>query len=257
MANDKKQKAPEVIIADARMINGSLFEKDTFRPKKGKEGEPAYKIEVAFDKNGKVADDVINSIYDGLEALGIKGKLDVDGGNIISGLKDGDAIATKREKDGKPGDGYRGKFVVRAKTKYNHNGDDAPGGINVFNEDAERIVPAKQSDIYNGCYVQTIVAMNVYTDDDSGNDAISFYLNAVQKIGDGERFASTRDYSQAFKPVGRSNRGETSDRGGRRASREEPEERPSRGRNSGRDEEPSRGRREEPEEEAPRRGGRR
>lgn len=198
-----KPKAPEVKLPQGRLMNNSLFVKDQFDPK----ATPSYKVEVAFDKNDEEFSKIIEALLatnGPLDQLNVSaGDLDIDGGVIISGIKDGDVLARKREKNGKPGDGYKGKWVIRATTTFNKDGVDGPGGVTVFDEAVEPITAVNQTAIYNGCYVEVLCTLSKYTDDASGEDAIKWYLGAVQKVADGERFASAKDYSTAFKPAGR------------------------------------------------------
>ena len=200
----EKKQAFGVTVEDARMVNSSLFKKDQFNEK----AAPSYKIEIAVPKNDKNFEAILDAIVnEGLDHLGVKGDLDLDGGDVISGIKDGDVMAKKREKEGKKGDVYKGHWVIRAKTVYNRHGEDAEGGIAVVDEDVQPIIPPDTSAIYNGCYVNVALTLGKYTDDSTGNDALTYYLGAVQKVKDGERLVAVRDAAAAFKPIGRSSSG--------------------------------------------------
>jgi hypothetical protein len=197
-----KPKAPEIKLPKGRLMNSALFVKDQYDAK----STPRYLVEVCFDKDDPEFDKVLDAILaqDGpLDILGIAGELDIDDGEVVSGIKDGDVKARKREKDGKPGDGYKGKWIVTATTTFNKDGQDGPGGVTVFDEAVEPITAVNQQAIYNGCYVEVLCTLSKYTEEKTGNDAIKWYLGAVQKVADGERFASAKDYSTAFKPAGR------------------------------------------------------
>jgi hypothetical protein len=211
MADQAKTKIEEFLMPVGRMINASLFEKDAYKSERGKESVPAYRIEVAYDSKD------LNDFYEKLDEIAGKmgwGKLDVDGGDVAT-LKEGDKLKKKREAKGKQGDAYAGKEVMRAKTIYNKDGADSGGGIQVWDEDVKPIGPANRGAIYNGCMVQVAVGINPYVDDE-GDPCFSFYLKAVQKVGDGERLAQAADTSVLFKPVGRAAGGESEGRRSRR-----------------------------------------
>lgn len=198
--NTAPQQKPEkkVIMIRGRMINGSLFEKDQFDEK----STPSYKIEIAIDRD-KAFDTFVDQVVEFLDEAGIPGELDIDNGKIISGIIDGDLIAKRRAEAGKPGDAYKGKWVLRAKTIYNKDGDDAAGGVRVYDENVDEITVVNRSAIYNGAMVEIGVTLDNYSDSRTGKDAVTYYLVAVQKVGDGERLSSPRDHSTMFKKVGR------------------------------------------------------
>jgi len=176
-----------------RVINHSLFRKEQFNEK----ATPSYKIELAFDK-GEL-DDFHNQCLDYANETWGAGSEDA----VIIPIKDGDEMAAKRKKDGKPGDAYAGKDVIRANTIYNKDGDDGDGGIQVLNVDVSPIGPANASEIYLGCLGIAAVTFGNYQDQATGNNAITLYLAAFQKTADGERLVTAKDYSGLFKPVGR------------------------------------------------------
>lgn len=197
----KKKQLEEFLMPTGRLINNSLFEKDAFKSERSnKESVPAYRAEVAYE------DKDLDAFYDKLQSIaeaewGSGTQLDIDGGTV-STLLDGDKLKAKREKKGKTGDAYGGKSVMRSKTIYNKDGADGPGGIQVWDEEVKPVDFLKRAAIYNGCMVQVLVGINPYEDDD-GEPCFSYYLKAVQKVGDGERLVSSADTSTAFKPVGR------------------------------------------------------
>jgi hypothetical protein len=203
---EKSEKFTITFPDTGRLINHSLFVLDAYQGKSGKPGKPAYRAEVAFDMD-KAFDAVIEKMYDFADSQGWSDQLKFDldypealpRKHIISGIKFGDDMAAKRADKGKPGDAYKGKWVVRAKTIFDRNGvEGGTGGAVVYDEAVELIVPANQGIIYPGCYVQMVCSLNPYVDDDSGNDAISFYLTAVQKTNDGEKLVSMADHSSLF-----------------------------------------------------------
>lgn len=221
----EKQEVQSILTPVGRLINASLFEKDVYTDEKGNEGKPAYKVEVAFDPKDvllpenatdddplTLEDHVINAA---VEKWGDKAEQDYFDKNVVSPLLDGDKLARRREEKGKEGDAYKGKIVVRANTIYNKHGQDAPGGIQVFDENVNEVGPANADAIYPGCMVQLAVSVSTYTDG-RGDPAVKFYLEAVQKVADGERLVTPKDRSSLFKPVGRDNKAANDSGGGRR-----------------------------------------
>lgn len=228
MANASEKKVVEFMLPEGRLINASLFKKDQFDEK----SVPAYKAEVAYDPAdlNPIIERMVKEIEEhfGPDHPAVKGGvlLDIDAGPddenyIITPFLNGDTLAKKREKRNKPGDAYKGKTVIRMNTIYNHEGQDAPGGVYVCDEAAEQVLAVNASKVYNGCYVQVYVTVKWWEDEDTGNDAFKFYLKAVQKTKDGEKLSSTADHSTLFKPVGRSggDAGGDAKGGGRRGSR--------------------------------------
>ena len=214
-AATKSEPKTEVSFPEARLINASLFEKDVYINPRGKEGTPAYKIEVAFDpkdvEGEKTIEDVIINAAcdewgDDAENLYLDGK--------IRFFLDGDKLAKGREERGKAGDAYKGTLVLRSNTIYNKDGVDGPGGIQVYAPDVSEITVANQGEIYPGCYVIIAGTFHCYIDDD-GDKCMKLYLSAVQKTRDGERLVAQRDRSTLFKPVGRT--AAAAEGGGRRS----------------------------------------
>lgn len=221
MANTaaKKEPAQVHLLPEGRLINESLFEKDVFTDARGKEGTPQYKVEIAFDPEAVTGE---GTIEDALIAAACKEWGDTEevenaflDGKIRSPFLSGDNLAAKREAKGKEGDAYKGKLVLRMNTIYNKDGQDAPGGIQVFAPDVSEIGIANRSEIYPGCYGQAAGVIHCYLGND-GERALKFYLNAFQKTKDGERLIAQRDHSTLFKPVGRDAGGESTGRRSRR-----------------------------------------
>ena len=190
---EKKTSVQQRLLPVGRVINHSLFRKEQFNEK----ATPSYKIELAFDK-GEL-DDFHNQCLDYANETWGAGAED----SVIIPIKDGDEMAAKRKKDGKPGDAYAGKDVIRANTIYNKDGDDGDGGVQVLNVDVSPIGPANASEIYLGCLGIAAVTFGNYQDQATGNNAITLYLAAFQKTADGDRLVTAKDYSGLFKPVGR------------------------------------------------------
>ncbi len=201
-------------LPEGRVINQALFEKDTYvDPVTGKAGKPSYKIEVAFNPNEVLGEGTADAptledlLYEAAEEKWGEGAGDSFlNGEMRSPLLDGNKLADRREKKGKPGDAYRGKIVVRAHTLFNKHGEDAPGGVQVWAEDLSDMPVANSGEVYAGVYGEIAVTIGTYVAKDHQGDeinALMFYLAAFHKTNDGERLMTPRDTSTLFKPVGR------------------------------------------------------
>lgn len=204
----KAEPAKQIALPEGRIINHSLFKRDQFN----EEAKPSYKIELAFPKEGGTLDSFMEELLAKADDTwpGLKGKdaeIDIDDGNLISGILDGDVLAARREEKGKKGDAYKGMWVIRANTQYNLHGVEGEGGVAVYDEAVELIQPAAQGNVYNGCYGIAAVTIGTYTTEDKRTKvtykAMKCYLSAFQKTKDGEKLVSQADHSKLFKPVGR------------------------------------------------------
>lgn len=202
MAKETKQ---VFLLPIGRLINEALFEKDAYvDARTEKAGVPKYKVEIAFEPGDVTGEDTFEDelIEAACTEWGDGAEKDFLNGKIRSPFIDGNKLAERREKKGKEGDAYKGKLVLRADTLYNLNGQDAPGGIQVFDENAKAIGPANRQVIYPGCMGIVAVTVHCYQDND-GDPAMKCYLSAFQKTGDGEKLISSADHSTLFKPVGK------------------------------------------------------
>jgi hypothetical protein len=206
MANTTPKKVP-VTLPEGRVINHSLFARAVYKDTRGNEGEPTYKIELAFDVadlvgQGKFEDAVLAAaIAEWGDSKEVEDAV-LDG--AIKWYKSGDAMAADRVAREKPGDAYAGKVVIRAHTKYSRFGQDGPGGIAVFDEEVKQVEPVNgEAVVYRGSYGIAAVSLNCYIDSKTKERCVGYYLQAFQKTRDGEKLASAADYSILFKPVGR------------------------------------------------------
>lgn len=207
---DKKEPT-RLMTPVGRLINHSLFEKDVYTDERGHEADPSYKIEMAFEPDE--LEEFENAIVDvAIDFFGADAEKDYDEQRLRSPITDGDKMAEDREKRGKKGDAYVGKLVVRAKTIFNRNGDDGPGGVYVCNAEAEEMDFAERGKVYNGCYGQMSVTLNPYPGIAGGQPGVSLYLNGFQFVKDGERLRGS-DPSSLFSPM----MGKGSESKGRRA----------------------------------------
>lgn len=82
-------------------------------------------------------------------------------------------------------DGYDGCIAVRVSSKYK------PGVVNASREDI-----IDQSEFYGGCYARAQI--NAYTWEFGGKSGVSFGLQNVQKLRDGDPFGNRSRASDAF-----------------------------------------------------------
>lgn len=199
-----EEKAPVVTSPEGRAINISVFERDIYKDERGREGDPMYKIEIAFEGEGDEFEAFEQAAVDAaVLKWGGKGGDMYDADNFKQPFLDGDELAARREAKGKEGDAYKGKLVLRASTKFNKEGNEAEGGIYVAGEDAQELGFAERGQIYNGCLGKVAVKFVAYDAVGDGKDGVTAYLVGFQRSGEGERLTSNAA-AGAFKPVGRS-----------------------------------------------------
>ena len=206
------------LLPVGRIINHSCFVKTKYDDK----SVAQYTIEIAIPEDDPGLDNLEDQIRDFADEKWGEGAGDDD--DLVLPLLEGNKLKRKREKKGKQGDAYENTTVIRANTIYNYEGEEGPGGIEVYDEDKNQILLAEKSRLYLGCMVRVAVVMHGY-ETNNGDNAVKFYLQAVQKVGDGEKLRSSSDRSGLFSPVKRS---EKEKRAGRRArrSREDDDEAP-------------------------------
>lgn len=195
MSQNEEKDTNQIVFPEGRVINASLFEKDKYDEK----ATPQYKIEMAYDPDDLIeAEDAIVDFMVG--KWGESAEDEYNDFRIIGPIIEGDELAQRREDKGKQGDAYKGKSVIRANTQFNKVGQNAAGGIAVYDEKVNSVEPAQQAKIYNGCYGVMVGTMSAYKTN-KGEKAVKIYLNAFQKTRDGEKLASSADYSKVFSPV--------------------------------------------------------
>jgi hypothetical protein len=207
-----KEPAEVIVLPRGRLIHHHFFERDQFN----EQSAPRYTAEVAYNR-GEL-DDLFDKCLDFAVATWGEGA-DAEDAELILPIKNGDDMAAKRETEGKPGDVYVGKDVIRANTIFNKDGDRADGGILVYAPNGkDKIGIVNRDEVYNGCAVILGITLSSYTTQD-GKNAITFYLSAVQKADEGERINTGSNHDQLFqdqKPVGRQNSESKVEAGGRR-----------------------------------------
>ena len=179
----------------------ALFEKDSYRDERtGTESTPKYKADLILDRN-----DDLDALWDAIYGMALEGsgrseddvQRLIDSGHFTVPLKDGDVIKENREARGKNGDAVGGKEVLRAGTAFNADGNNAPGGIYVVDEENKRIDWDRRNKLYLGCRMVFSVTFEHYKN--GSNEGVTAYLNGAQFVGDGERLG--QDKSALFSPL--------------------------------------------------------
>ena len=184
-----------------RLGFNALFEKDSYRDEKtGAESKPKYKADLILERNSD-----LDALWDVIYAVAIEGSgkdeatvaTAVDNGWMSVPLKDGDDIKKAREARGKNGDAVAGKEVLRASTSFNADGNDAPGGIYVVDEDNNALDWNRRNKVYLGCDMRFSVSFQYYQN--GSNEGVTAYLNGAQYVGPGVRLG--QDKSALFSPL--------------------------------------------------------
>lgn len=140
-------------------------------------GEAKYQCELIFSKDADLSE---------LKKAVNQAAVAKWGSNIPKNLKSpfrsGDT-----DREGK--DGYEGSIFIGARSK------DRPGVV----IGPDRMPCVNESDVYGGCYV--ICSVTAFAYDTSGNRGISFALNNVWKVRDGEGFGNRQAADKEFSTV--------------------------------------------------------
>lgn len=180
-------KAPsptKVVTGKVRLSYVHLFEPHA-NPNQ-KDAKPKYSCVILVPKTDRVT---INKIRKAQEAALEAGKTSRFDGRIPKNWKntfrDGD-----EEADLELNPEYEGCYfmTVSSNTK--------PG---IVDQDVQPILDA--TDVYSGCYAR--VSINAFPFNVSGNKGVSFGLNHVQKIADGEPLGGFSRAEDDFEPVAR------------------------------------------------------
>lgn len=150
-----------------------------FKPSKpmSEGGEAKYQCELIFPKNADLSE---------LKKAVNQAAVAKWGSNIPKNLKspfrNGDT-----DREGK--DGYEDSIFIGARSK------DRPGVV----IGPDRMPCMSESDVYGGCYV--ICSVTAFAYDMSGNKGVSFALNNVWKVRDGEGFGNRQAADKEFSSV--------------------------------------------------------
>lgn len=160
-----------VITPIARLSYPYLFEPSN---PMGEGGDPKYQCELIFPPGTDLSE------LKRVASQAMKNKWgDKIPKNIRSPFREGD-------KDREDKDGYEGCIFIGARSK------DRPGVV----VGRDRTPCNNPSDVYGGCYVKASVTAFAY--DNAGNKGVSFALNNVWKIRDGDPFGNRRNAEEEF-----------------------------------------------------------
>lgn len=170
----------KVVTGKVRLSYCHLFE-----PFSSFEGqEPKYSVVILVPKTDKAT---INKIKAAQQAALEIGKSTKFGGSIPKNWKntfrDGD-----EEADLEKNPEYEGHYFMTISNKTR------PG---IVDQSVQPIID--QTEVYSGCYAR--VSMNAFAFSASGNKGVSFGLNHVQKLADGEPFGSITKAEDDFDAV--------------------------------------------------------
>lgn len=158
-----------------------------FQPQKDeKSGKSTYSITLLFPKNADIS--VLKAAYQAAIAERWPGKKP---GGIRSPFRDGDEVDDEGTR--KRGPEYAGMTYVTFRTDASLGRK--PGVVDAgLNE-----VTQSDGKLYSGAYVK--VSFSAYAYERDGNRGVSFGLNNVQVIKDGERFDGRVDATEDFDAV--------------------------------------------------------
>jgi hypothetical protein len=159
-----------------------------FEPKSFSGGEPKYSIVMIFDKKQDLREMRRILAEAATEKFGAKKPA-----NLRDAFRDG------KEKENLQGYG-EGVVFTTASSK------SRPG---LVDQNVQQIID--RNDFYAGCYARATV--NAFAYDTNGNRGVSFGLNNIQKVRDGERFdgrTAAEDDFEAVDVVGEATEGDKS-----------------------------------------------
>ena len=154
----------KVITGVVRLSFPHLFEKHAV----GDKGEPKYSCMLLIPKSDRAT---LKKLRDAQQAALREGASKFKGGkppkNWKDTLRDGD-----EEKDTEEYPEYEGCYFL------NVSDNRRPGVVDI-NRD-----PVEPDEVYSGCYVRA--SLNAYAFNTQGNQGVSFGLNNIQKVRDGD-----------------------------------------------------------------------
>lgn len=164
--------AKKVLTPEFRVSFPAVFKAKSFEGQ-----EPKYSITMLFDKKAD-----LTGLKKAIQAAAVE-KWGEDKAkwpkNLRTPLRDGDE---------KELDGYAGHYFVNASSKQK------PG---LVNQKVEPII--SEDDFYAGCYARATLQAFAY--DTAGNKGVSFGLQNIQKLRDGDTFSGRRRPSDEFTAV--------------------------------------------------------
>lgn len=158
-------------------------------------GESYYEADLLFSPEAQQTQEFARLKQAQADAAKEKWKGDPPG-NLRSAFRP--AHEKKRQKDGTPyypKEQFDGWVLMRVKSK------NQPGIVGTTpGPDGKPLKITDPSEIYGGARVRCTVNPNAYAV--KGNAGVSFWLNNVQKLGDGEPLSGRASAADEFEPVG-------------------------------------------------------
>lgn len=175
MATDKQSSidSKKCVTSEFRLSFPALI-----KPRAFEDQEPKYSLTMLFPKSADLSKLKKAAFNAATEKWGPREKWPK---NLRMPFRDGDSDRSETE-------GYAGHFFVAASSK-NQPGIVGPTLQPILNE----------REIYAGCYCRAEVIAFAY--DKAGNKGVSFSLQNVQKLRDGDSFSGRKDASEVFDAV--------------------------------------------------------
>ena len=170
----------KIVTGKVRLSYAHLFEPYSNQP----DQDPKYSVTLLIPKSDKETLAKIEAARKAAIELGkakqFQGKVPP---NLVNTLHDGD-----EEKDTDEHPEYAGMMYIAVSSKQK------PGVVDRSNQ---QVFDA--SEVYSGCYAR--VSINAYPYSYAGKKGISFGLNNVQKLADGERFGGSSNPEDDFEAL--------------------------------------------------------
>jgi len=161
-----------IVTPEFRMVFPQLFEPKPVKVNGVERGEPIYSLLMIFEPND------VKTLKQKAAEVAHQKWPNRDLSELLMPFIDGDKEAEKSESKDKDGSFFKGKQLLKTKSKF------APG---VVGPDKKEIL--NTSDIYSGCYGYAEVNFATYDGVTPNPDGVTAYLNFVMKSRNGERVA--------------------------------------------------------------------
>ena len=178
----------QILTPIFRLSHPHLFEPSVMKVKGVAKGEPAYSIEMLFDKKTTKLEDLNKRITRAKIA-----EWGADKENWPSPLRTPVTDGDKPKKNSKTGKmevkpEHKGMWVVKARTLAQYNKPE------VVDQEGEKIT--EKSEVYPGCYARAYITARPYEVGDKYG--VSFMLEAVQKAKEGEAIGGRKAAKEIF-----------------------------------------------------------
>ena len=205
-----QQHSKRVLAPRFRGSYVKVIRPEPYTDEHGKKGEPRYTMDMIFDPADiakfRIEDGSGNLVEGGVDRLAVQlakerwpemANPEVLKAELTKGwpIKKGDVIAAKREAKKKDGAPFKGKLVISAKSYENvkptlsffdKTANGGKGAYRPLNRSSD-VDMAKAEDLFQGGnYFGAELTMKAT--EVSGTKFITFYINAVRFLGEGEKF---------------------------------------------------------------------